>query len=73
MALFINFITSISCRGLNIFANQPRITHLDIHFDNTAVGKDASTLENPCKILLYVPRMKRIMMTAYEKCPSLRA
>lgn len=40
-SLFINFIMSLSCQGFNIFADQPQITHLEIHFYNTAVAKMA--------------------------------
>lgn len=67
MALLINFITIISCQGLNIVAKQPQITHLEIHFHNTAIDKNGSTRKNPCKKGLHLPNLKGMMTTTNEK------
>ena len=67
VALLIHVITVVSCQGLHIFANQPQITHVEIHFYNTSVAENGATLKNPCKILLHLPCLKRIMITTKEK------
>lgn len=61
MTLVVYFVTSTSCRGLNIFANQLQITHLEVHFYN--IAPNGSILNNPFKILLHLLCLKRITIS----------